>query len=141
MHKVIDGLGSGIAQGVQSMSRAFQGVGSSITRGIEEVFNPGRLHSGDTGGGNGTPAASDSNNSSSGTANNATSSGTSSAAPTTFAGVNGLAPRAESLRARGNEALTRRDFAQALNLYTQAIHVQVRRGVLRCVVVLRCAAL
>ncbi len=44
----------------------------------------------------------------------------------TLSGINGLAPRAEALRVQGNDAMQRRDYLQALNLYTQAIHVQVR---------------
>ena len=99
-------LGKEITRGVESVGRAVQSIGSSIARGIDEVFNPG-----------GAGGANRSHNEQSGT-------GSTDSAP--ISSVNGLAPRAESLRAQGNEALKTGHLAQALNLYTQAINVQQR---------------
>lgn len=100
-------LGKEITRGVESVGRAVQSIGSSIVRGIDEVFNPG-----------GAEGGANRSNNERGTA------GASDSGP--ISGVNGLAPRAESLRAQGNEALKTGHLAHALNLYTQAINVQQR---------------
>ena len=94
MDKFVDDIGGGLARGMESVGRVFQDIGSSISRGIDEVFNPGSARGGTEGG--------------------------------ALSGINGLAPRAEALRVQGNDAMQRCDYLQALNLYTQAIHVQVR---------------